>query len=43
MREVLIVVAIVVAGVKCVQVYNAWEEPLASKILRESLAVSKSP
>lgn len=43
MKEVLIVVAIVVVGTKCVQMYNAWEEPLASKVLRESLAVSRSP
>ena len=43
MREVLIVLAIVVVGTKCIQMYNVWEEPLTSKILRESLAVSKSP
>ncbi len=42
MREVLIVVAIVVAGIKCVQLYNEWEEPLASKILRQSIVAAKS-
>lgn len=43
MRELLIVVTIVVVGIKCVQFYNEWEEPLASKILRQSIVAVKSP
>jgi len=42
MRELLLVTTIVVAGIKCVQLYNEWEEPLASKILRQSLVAAKS-
>ncbi len=42
MRELLLVATIVVAGIKCVQLYNDWEEPLASKVLRQSLVAAKN-
>lgn len=41
MKELLIVATVIVAGIKCVQLYNEWEEPLASKVLRQSLLAAK--